>query len=174
MTDRDKKRFAVAMNWLAERMAKDGEPTELTKDQLKDYYFALKNLAVSSIENAVRTYFANSTFKAFPLPGEIRKAITVEPEEHKLLPQEYVPVLSPEILKEYKKDVEATRKIIESDEPIENKVKAMLTMDRAYPGFGWGEGLEQWEQDCRNRLQQNDERYERIKRERHEGTFGAS
>ena len=115
------------------------------------------------MEGGVKNYFANPTYRSFPLPGELRKTVTTQTDDPcRQLPQEIIPVLSPEIHREYEKDAAATFAFVDTDAPLEDKLAQMSAMDRAYPGFGWGEARQGMEDMCKIILAHNKERYERF------------
>ena len=159
MTDRDKKRFAVAMNWLALKLAKDGEPTELTKEQLRDYFDALKNLTLFSVEKAVQNYFASATFRGFPLPGDIRKSVTETYSDCTPVPQLPAPTVPPEMQKQFSKDMQEAMKDMRSDITISDKIQLLRTLDRAYPNIGFGDGLDILEQQLTKVQEANNQRH---------------
>lgn len=78
MTNDDKKRFAVAMYWLADRMVSaGGQPKQLTSQVVADYFLALAAIRIERIEWAAQHHFANNRF--FPMPVDIREASNLAP-----------------------------------------------------------------------------------------------
>lgn len=78
MNKGDKARFAVVMNWLAEKFPqKDGQPRQLTKKELGDWFEALQDLNIDNIEWGAKHLFAHSLY--FPKPLELRAATKLAP-----------------------------------------------------------------------------------------------
>ena len=93
MNDGDKARFAVTMNWLAEKFPhKDGQPRKLTKADLRDWFDALQDMNIDNIEWGAKHHFANGMF--FPKPVELRAAAKLAPPRP-VPPMKQLPDLTP-------------------------------------------------------------------------------
>ncbi len=82
MNDSEKKRFLLAMNWLAEKypVGKAGEqvPRSLTKPWLADYFNAFRSLPIQQFEQGVKHHYATDAF--FPdRPASLRKSCDAVP-----------------------------------------------------------------------------------------------
>lgn len=85
MNKEDMPKFAVIMNWLAEKFPKEGAVKKVKESDLIDYYHALKDLHIEGISFSAKEYFKRTQFARFPIPGELRSLAAACPKG--LLPQ---------------------------------------------------------------------------------------
>lgn len=172
MNQKDYGRFVKAYNWLALQLANGGVPETLSKEKLTSDFAALRNLSITTLENAVRTYYANATYRNFPLPGEIRKAAGGRnASDVPQLPQETCAKVPPHLKEQYTKDAESVMKSVDKVSTEELRYQMDL-MEKAYPGLGWGECAEQMEVKCVELREYWKGFYERLSRERAERAIG--
>jgi hypothetical protein len=77
MNEQDKKQFAVIMYWLADKFLMKNTPRVLSKDDMRDYFYALNDIHIARIEWASRYIFGHNQY--FPKPVEIRNAANMAP-----------------------------------------------------------------------------------------------
>jgi len=67
-----KKRFAVLLNWLAEKYPLDKAPRVLSTTDMADYYAVLADIRIERLEWGAKWIFGHCRF--FPKPAELRDA----------------------------------------------------------------------------------------------------
>ncbi len=81
MVEADRSRFAAALNWLAGKypLRLNGEmvPRRLPREDLHDWFLALRDVHIERVEWAVRYHYGHSEF--FPGPAKIREWAALAP-----------------------------------------------------------------------------------------------
>jgi hypothetical protein len=177
MNDGDKQRFAVAMNWLADKFPLPSmEPRTLTKEDLRDYFDALKGLSIQSLERAVKLAFQECRY--FPKPVDLRALLKgggqAVQDTSRQLPAPVASILPPDILEQYHADSRSTIAFLQTEASLEEKLYRLDLMARAYPQFEWQDARDQMEAMCTELQQANAERYERIAAERKNAFSGSA
>ena len=97
MTEQDKPRFAAAMNWLSRKYpivtgkgaTREEVPRVLSREDLADWFEALRDLHIERIEWGAKWLFGHSRF--FPRPPDLREAAEAAP------PPKIVALPTPEV-----------------------------------------------------------------------------
>ena len=126
---------------------------EMTAVKQAEYFDALRPFPLEAVRSAA--VYCRDHGEFFPRISAMRdaarkfKSRITDPARQ--LPESTCPVLPPRIRAEYDKDATRVYAMMGTDATRQDKLDAMAAMERAYPGFGWGQARDEFEEAGRRR-----------------------